>query len=107
MPEDGGCGSSLERGLLAVVHMSTIVALEHDWELETRGIAGGPQFALTMLRMGVVKALLLLTCGCVGVDVGGANNWKHFRSSWICCKVDADYVLSGCATLCWHRSRAY
>ena len=30
MPEDGGRGSLLERGLLAVVHMLIIVASEHD-----------------------------------------------------------------------------
>ena len=30
MPKDGGHGLSLERGLLTVVHMSTIVASEHD-----------------------------------------------------------------------------
>ena len=81
MPEDGGRGLSLERGLLVVVYMSIIVASEHDWELETRGMAGGPQFVLTVPRTGIVKALLLLTCGRVGADVGGANNWKRFRSS--------------------------
>ena len=64
-----------------MVHMSTIVALEHDWELETRGMAGGPQFASTVPRTGVVEALLSLTCGRAGADIGGANNWKRFRSS--------------------------
>ena len=107
MSKDGGCGSSLERGLLVVVYMSIIVTSEHDWELETRGMAGGPQFTSTMPQIGVVKALLPLMCGRVGADVGGANNWKHFRSSWICCKVDANHALSGYTTPCWHRSRAH
>ena len=107
MPEDGGRGSSLERGLSAVVHMSIIVALEHDWELETRGMAGGPHFASIVPWIGVVEVLVPLMCGRVGGDVGGVNDWKRFRSSWICCKVDGDHASSGCATPCWHRSRAH
>ena len=107
MPKDGGCGSSLERGLLVVVYMLIIVASEHDWELETRGIAGGPQFASTVPWIGVVEALLPLTCRRVGANINSANDWKRFRSSWICCKVDANHASSGCATPCWHRSRAY
>ena len=57
-----------------MVYMSTIVASEHNWELETRGMAGGPQFALTMLRIGVVKTLLPLMCRRADTDISGAND---------------------------------
>ena len=74
MPEDGGRGLSLERELSAVVHISIIVASEHDWELETRGIAGRPQFVSTVPRTGVVEALLPLICRRAGADISGAND---------------------------------
>lgn len=81
MPEVGGRRSSLQRGLLAVVHVSTIVASEHEWELETGGVAGEPQFASTVPWTGVVEVLLPLTSGRAGDDVGGASDWKRSRSS--------------------------